>query len=674
VPVAPTYPGVYIEEIPSGVRPIRAVATSIAAFIDFFAEGPMDEPVRIQGMGDFTRRFGGLDARSAASYAIAQFFLNGGSEAHVVRVAATAGANAPRRAQVLVEAPDGTTVMQVLAASQGVWGNNLRVTIDWVVDADSDPTSFNLSVARYSPDNPGAVVAAEGPFLNLSTDPNDTRYFPTVVNDASELIEVVHGDGVNPPPGAGVFPAVSGTLGGALPDDLTTIADGQFRLDVLDAGGTSLTGVHRATYTAPTAPAGGQVTLQMVRRAVEQAVRQAVPIDAGTGNPNGDPTHALISSASVSLLNRRLLLRAGRRAPEYDPVARVVVAEHDGGTTAADLLLAGGAGEFVSTQEYELGSADSVGGQSGGADFSGRDGVAPDASALRGDPATHTGLYALEDVDLFNVLCLPRAAALPDAEMRAVVEEAIRYCEDRRAFLIIDVPEAINTVEEAEAWIDDHATFRHRNAALYFPRVIVPDPENDYRDRSIGASGTMAGVYARTDTARGVWKAPAGVEATLRGLSRLDANLTDGQNGTLNPIAVNCLRTFPIYGAVSWGARTLVGADAMASEWKYVPVRRLALMIEETLFRGTKWVVFEPNDEPLWAKIRQNVGAFMMSLFRQGAFQGDTPGKAFYVKCDGETTTANDRNLGIVNIEVGFAPLKPAEFVVIKIQQIPDVD
>ena len=133
------------------------------------------------------------------------------------------------------------------------------------------------------------------------------------------------------------------------------------------------------------------------------------------------------------------------------------------------------------------------------------------------------------------------------------------------------------------------------------------------------------------------------------------------------------MRSFPLYGPVVWGARTLQGADAAASEWKYVAIRRLALFIEESLFRGTKWVVFEPNDEPLWAKIRLNIGAFMLDLFRQGAFQGDTPSKAFFVKCDSETTTANDRNLGIVNIEVGFAPLKPAEFVVLKIQQIPDV-
>jgi phage tail sheath protein FI len=174
---------------------------------------------------------------------------------------------------------------------------------------------------------------------------------------------------------------------------------------------------------------------------------------------------------------------------------------------------------------------------------------------------------------------------------------------------------------------------------------------------------------ARIDSSRGVWKAPAGTEADLRNINGLEVNLTDLENGVLNKLGVNCERIFPT-GIVNWGARTLEGADDFGSEWKYIPIRRFALFLEESLFRGTKWVVFEPNDEPLWAKIRLNLNAFMMSLFRQGAFQGTTPDKAFFVKCDAETTTQNDRNLGIVNIEVGFAPLKPAEFVIIKIQQI----
>ena len=157
---------------------------------------------------------------------------------------------------------------------------------------------------------------------------------------------------------------------------------------------------------------------------------------------------------------------------------------------------------------------------------------------------------------------------------------------------------------------------------------------------------------------------------TVNGVVELTVKLSDGENGQLNPLAVNCLRAFPVTGRVVWGARTLRGADQLASEWKYLPVRRLALFLEESLFRGSQWVVFEPNDEPLWAQIRLNAGAFMQGLFRQGAFQGSSPRDAYFVKCDRETTTQNDINLGVVNIVVGFAPLKPAEFVVIKIQQI----
>ena len=140
--------------------------------------------------------------------------------------------------------------------------------------------------------------------------------------------------------------------------------------------------------------------------------------------------------------------------------------------------------------------------------------------------------------------------------------------------------------------------------------------------------------------------------------------------GTLNPLAINCQRTFDVYGNVCWGARTLDGADQQASQWKYIPVRRLALFLEESLYRGSQWVVFEPNDEPLWSQIRLNFGAFMHRLFRQGAFQGSTPREAYFVKCDKQTTTQDDIDQGIVNILVGFAPLKPAEFVIIKISQI----
>ncbi len=213
---------------------------------------------------------------------------------------------------------------------------------------------------------------------------------------------------------------------------------------------------------------------------------------------------------------------------------------------------------------------------------------------------------------------------------------------------------------------DLRATVIKDYSAVFFPKIAFNDRGVI---RTIGPAGAIAGLMARTDAARGVWKAPAGTEADIRGIIGLEVRLTDAENGVLNKLAVNCLRSFPS-GLVNWGARTLDGSDDLGSEWKYIPIRRLALFIEESLYRGTQWVVFEPNDEPLWSRIRLNVGVFMNQLFRQGAFQGSTPDQAFYVKCDAETTTQADRNLGIVNIEVGFAPLKPAEFVVITIQQI----
>jgi hypothetical protein len=174
---------------------------------------------------------------------------------------------------------------------------------------------------------------------------------------------------------------------------------------------------------------------------------------------------------------------------------------------------------------------------------------------------------------------------------------------------------------------------------------------------------------ARIDGSRGVWKAPAGTEADVRGIIGVDCRFSDGENGVMNPKGINTIRIFP-NGIVNWGARTMDGDDSFASEYKYIPIRRLALYMEESLYRGLKWVVFEPNDEPLWSQIRLNVGAFMHNLFRQGAFQGQTPRDAYFVRCDANTTTQNYRNLGIVNIMVGFAPLKPAEFVVIYLQQM----
>jgi Bacteriophage tail sheath protein len=247
----------------------------------------------------------------------------------------------------------------------------------------------------------------------------------------------------------------------------------------------------------------------------------------------------------------------------------------------------------------------------------------------------------------------------------------------RRAMLIVD-PD-LRWAETQETAVSDTITGTSslglggkeaRNGAVYFPGVRKADPLRDYQLDTFVPCGIVAGVMARTDTDRGVWKAPAGLDAALNGIQGLQMNLDDLENGQLNQLGINCLRSFPVNGRLVWGARTMRGADQLADEYKYLPVRRTALFIEESLYRGTQWVVFEPNDEPLWAQIRLSIGAFMQNLFRQGAFQGRSPREAYLVKCDAETTTQNDINLGIVNILVGFAPLKPAEFVILKIQQL----
>ena len=311
---------------------------------------------------------------------------------------------------------------------------------------------------------------------------------------------------------------------------------------------------------------------------------------------------------------------------------------------------------------------------SSGVTTSASSGQALSTSDYTGSLTNKEGLYALEQADLFNLLCIPPFSPIQDVDPPSFWDIAAQYCEKRRAMLIVDAPGSWRSKDDAKGngtttGIAALGT-RHKNAAVFFPRLVQPNPENDNRTEEFAPCGAVAGLFARTDTQRGVWKAPAGLDAILRGVPKLRVPLTDPENGELNPLGINCLRTRPAAGRVIWGSRTLQGDDRLASEWKYIPVRRTALYIEESLFRGTQWVVFEPNDEPLWAQIRLNVGAFMHNLFRQGAFQGTTPRQAYFVKCDSETTTQNDIDLGIVNIVVGFAPLKPAEFVIIKIQQI----
>ena len=533
MPAALSYPGVYLQELPSGVRTITGVATSITAFVGRAAAGPTDEPVMLTGFADYERRFGGLDAASPMSYQVRDFYLNGGALALVVRVAHEDAEAATIRLAGSGASP--TEDLVLVASSAGDWGNRLGASVDHATDraARTSPPPqehFNLGV-RYRL-RPGRDEFAFETFNAVSTLADDPRFLPRVLERESSFVRV-----------QGAMPA--------LRPDATQSND---------------------------------------------ATRPSW-IDATPG--------------------------------------------------------------------------------------SGSDGGPIDDDDLSGESDAKTGLYALNRADLFNLLCIPPLArdssALPSIytmPLPATYAKALSLCIERRAMLIVDpdpawgssIARAIGNAIDGRNDLSSGPDAR--NAALYFPCVRMVDPLRDGRVDTFVPSGIIAGVIARTDVARGVWKAPAGLDAALNGVQDLQVNLNDLENGQLNPLGINCLRSMGVNGRIVWGARTLRGADAAADEYKYLPVRRLALFLEESLYRGTQWVVFEPNDEPLWAQVRLNVGAFMQGLFRQGAFQGTTPRDAYFVKCDSQTTTQNDINLGILNVIVGFAPLKPAEFVVISIQQM----
>jgi uncharacterized protein len=497
MPVTPTYPGVYIEELPSGVHTITGVATSIAAFIGWAPQGPTAEATLILSWADFQRQFGGLDSRSLLGYSVNQFFLNGGQQAYVVRLV---DGTAKTASVTIGTAPKS---LIVTALNAGDWANDYQIAIK---NSTVSPGRFQLQVI-YAPSGAPPAVVESFPNLSITT-----------------------------------------------PDP-----QGRYVVDVLLNGSNYVTASVPGTTTAPPA----DTTL---------ALDKTTPGDDGT-----------------------------------------VLTPNSAGFETA-LQASGGTG----------------------------------------------GVNLLASVDLFNLLCVPGETN------STVLGELDTFCKNNQAFLIAD-PDPLITNYTA---LTSGPGFIGNNSAFYFPSLLAPDPLAGNVTRTYPPCGFVAGVYASTDVNRGVWKAPAGTETALVGVSGVTVPLADKQNGELNPVAVNCIRSFSAYGTVVWGARTTGGNDEAGSQWKYVPIRRLALFLETSLYRGTQWVVFEPNDAPLWGQIRLNVGAFMQTLFTQGAFQGSTPQQAYFVKCDSETTTPTDQDNGIVNILVGFAPLKPAEFVIIQIQQI----
>jgi len=551
MPVTPSYPGIYIEELPSSVHTITAAPTNIAVFIGY--THPLKtinwrRAVQIFGFNDYARQFGGF-LRSTAfanaapefgdmAVAVNQFFLNGGTEAYVVGLEALGGlggivgAQVPRRGD---PTPPPLGALTFTAQEITDDEHQLAITVRPInpgIASPPAPMLADITITYGPPSTPGVQPApawVTETYRRVSIDPADADYIVSRIGSetrpVSTLVTVAEGS----PPG-GVFPG----------KPLTLVFDN-----------TSLPG-------------------------------------------------------STALFN---------------------------------------AGDFT--------------------DVMGQD-------------------TDLDKLPIFNLMVIPGVSVAAAGEL--VISTAMAFCERKRAFFIMDPPiddSADGTdpnplyAHRIEETISDPGMARSPNGALYFPYVKSPDPQSGQSTNpvtgqpyEIPPAATVAGVFASTDLKRGVWKAPAGFQATTTNTTGVvqRGRMTDLRQGTLNPLGVNCLRDFPNVGTAVFGSRTLV--TQTDQQWRYVPVRRTALFLEQTLYANLGWVVFEPNDEPLWNAIRNSIESFMLGMFRQGAFQGATPSQAFQVKCDAQTTTQDDINNGIVNILVAFAPLKPAEFVIIKIAQL----
>jgi phage tail sheath protein FI len=560
MPVTPTYPGIYIQEAPSGPPPIVAAQTNVAVFIGYTHPLKTDptlfgQPTLINGFTDYQRLFGGF-IRSVAfanaldtnhksgafgdmAQAVNQFFLNGGTQAYIVALTNSdlSPANAP-------------------TVSFGGITFTAREVTDELLHA-----TVNIRPVPPAPSTLADIIITYGPL-------------------ASSVLSPPSSPPLSIPAGAG------------------TVVES-----------------YRRVSLDPSSPN----FIEQLIGTPDKPVSALVTVSALVGSPPGD-------------------FPATQQTEPFLP------------------FLPGNTQFYLPKDYTDVLAEDSP----------------LDKLPLAGNPP-------------FNLMILPGIADTSltggDGSGNLILNTAIAFCERKFAFLIMDPPANASTDAISPQYIGttagDNSQPRDKNAALYFPYLLSPDPITGNANNlvtglpnEIPPAPTVAGIYATTDLARGVWKAPAGFQATARNVTGVveRGRMTDLRQGLLNPLGVNCLRDFPNVPTVVFGARTL--ATTFDQQWTYVSVRRMALFLEQTFYANLKWVIFEPNAEPLWAAIRMTINAFMLGLFKQGAFQGDTPSQAFFVLCNSQTTTQTDIDNGIVNIVVGFAPLKPAEFVIVTIAQI----
>ncbi|HWM92792.1 MAG TPA: phage tail sheath C-terminal domain-containing protein [Thermoanaerobaculia bacterium] len=628
----PTYlrPGVYIEEISSGSKPIEGVGTSTAAFVGYTTKGDIGQPTLIFKWDDYENLFGGIrntgkDALGdPMGHSVSAFFQNGGTAAYIVRLAS----GTPVESEGFLEHPDDDTqLIRFRAVNPGTWADGLRVRFT----PKPGGGGFNVVVGR----GVGNDFKTLESFSGVSAAEGDPNYVEGRINGQSNLITAEVQDVSQYQTGT----STSGDLTGV---DFSTLVgktlgvtvDGTSRSVLFEAGA--------LPQKLPVSP-----TLADVATVIQNRVRGSVTIDLAVKN---------FEAAAVG---NTLVLTSGVRSD----TASVVVANGEAATT----LKLGANGEDA----VEL-----TGGQSLDAVLSDADDEVELTGGNNGSAPTsneyNPAFAAFEKIRAISMISLPGQTW--GGTSKAIVQAAVGHAEKmRNRMVLVDPP--LGTELRTESDVNSLGLPTSTYTTLYYPWVKVVNPYfNAEKNPGVPVtvlappSGYAAGMWSRIDGRRGVWKAPAGVETALLGVAGLEFQVEDGEQEQLNPMGVNCFRTLPSFGPVIWGTRTLsTNADP---EWRYVPVRRTAIFIEQSVFNGIQWAVFEPNDHRLWSSLRVNIDSFMNGLFRSGAFQGQKASDAYFVRCGlGDTMTQGDIDRGQVIVIVGFAPLKPAEFVIVRIQQ-----
>jgi phage tail sheath protein FI len=636
-----SYPGVYVEEVPSGVRPIAAASTSIAAFIGVAERGPVGEAVKVFNFTEYQNRYGGFLSGSFLSHAVYQFFNNGGTQCYIVRVA---GANAATANIVLRDraATNPQPSLTISASSPGAWGNLLGVVI---VNGTNDPVNeFNLAVFQQD-----ELTPLER-FDNLSMVPGTPNFIETATASSRYIRAAINAANTN---------AQAGTSRGAAAPLALANPKTRFRININGDGFQEVD-----LQAAVPNPAPDLSSAANIATAIQARVRALTKLRAST-DQNAFANFLCVVNNGVLLLTSgvasatssvKVALAANAN---QDATGLLRLGLHNGGieTLGATVLRPQNNPSGIPPDNYFFVGDNSAPTAQVASVTAGSEG-----SAITTDQPYIDAFPKLDDKEDASLL------AVPGIGSPALTGAAMNYCASRSlsdCFFIGDMSQTDDSVEDAKIF-RNAITTKNSYGAIYAPWVQMLDPTGRSSTPILAPpSGFVAGLYAKTDGQRGVWKAPAGTSAALGGSVGLAVNLTDTQQGNLNPLNVNVIRQFAGSGIVLWGARTVTSDPA----WNYIPVRRMVIFLRVSIYRGIQWAVFEPNDEDLWSSLRLSIGSFMMNLFRQGAFQGATPAQAFFVKCDSETTTQTDIDAGVVNVLVGFAPLKPAEFVVVKISQ-----